>query len=88
LRYGEGGWTVTASSGARTLLRPQPVDPGAAVALTAVLDTPAVSALVAEIVDKGRQEASARVEALAQQLAAAEAELQSYATARPGRLPA
>jgi len=78
LRHGEEGWSVAAASGARTLLRPQPVEPGAAVALVDALDTPAVSALVADIVDKARVEAVARVEALAAQLAAAEAELQSY----------
>lgn len=78
LRHGEEGWTVSAATGARTLLRTQPVEPAAALALTQALEVPAVAALVGEIVEAGRQQAALRVEALVAQLAAAEAELQTY----------
>ena len=77
---------MAASAGARVLVRPTPVDPAAASAVAELLATPAVSALVGEIVDRARAEAEARVEALAAQLAAAEAELQSFSPAESGTL--
>jgi hypothetical protein len=87
LRHGADGWTVGAAAGARVLLvRPTPVDPAAAVAVADLLDAPAVSTLVGEIVDRARAEAEARVEGLAAQLAAAEAELQAFRAAPPGPL--
>jgi len=86
LRHGADGWTVGAAAGARVLVRPTPVDPAAAVAVADLLDAPAVSTLVGEIVDRARAEAEARVEGLAAQLAAAEAELQAFRAAPPGPL--
>ena len=86
LRHGADGWTVGAAAGARVLVRPTPVDPAAAVAVADLLDAPAVSTLVGEIVDRARAEAEARVEGLAAQLAAAEAELQAFRAAPAGPL--
>lgn len=78
LHYDERGWTVEASRGARTLVKPTPVRPTAAVRVAELLDNDDVLHVVAEIADTERVEAERKAEELRAQLAEVEAVLAGY----------
>lgn len=75
LMWREGAWSVQASKGAKVIAKPVPVKATAAVEMVQSLDSPAVAAVVEDIVEQQRQEAADEAERLRQELAAAEARL-------------
>ena len=75
LLWRDGEWSVQASKGAKVIAKPVPVKPTTAVEMVRSLDSPAVAAVVEDIVDQQRQQAADEAERLRQELAAVEARL-------------
>lgn len=75
LSWRDGEWSVQASKGAKVIAKPVPVKATAAVEMVQSLDSPAVAAVVEDIVDQQRQQAADEAERLRQELAAVEARL-------------
>ncbi|GAA4894981.1 hypothetical protein LX16_1592 [Stackebrandtia albiflava] len=75
LSWKDGEWSVGASKGTKVIAKPVPVKAATAVEMVQSLDSPAVAAVVEEIVEQQRQETADEAERLRQQLAAVEARL-------------
>ncbi|CAM3558462.1 hypothetical protein [Stackebrandtia soli] len=75
LAWKDGEWSVSASKGTKVIAKPVPVRASAAVSMVEALDSPAVAAVVEDIVDQQRQQAAEEAERLRQQLAEIEAKL-------------
>ena len=73
LTWREGEWSVSAAKGTKVLVKPVPVKATAAVEMVQSLDSPAVSAVVEDIVEQQRRQVAEEAEQLRTQLAAAEA---------------
>ncbi|MBV9822845.1 MAG: hypothetical protein JO144_11450 [Actinobacteria bacterium] len=75
-------WSVSASRGARTILKNAPVTPGLVTALADLIDQPGVSEAVAEINEAARQQAQERAEQLRAELSDLEAVLATHRSPR------
>lgn len=75
LAYKTGEWVVSAAKGAKVIAKPVPVKAAMALDMVQSLDSPAVSAVVEDIVEQQRQQALQEAERLREELAAAEARL-------------
>ncbi|HIV57697.1 MAG TPA: hypothetical protein H9902_07035 [Candidatus Stackebrandtia faecavium] len=75
LAYKAGEWTVAATKGAKVIAKPVPVKASAAVDMVQSLDSPAVAAVVEDIVEQQRKQVAEEAARLREQLAAAEARL-------------
>jgi hypothetical protein len=75
-------WSVSASRGARTIVRGVPVTPGLVTAIADLLDQPAVSEAVAEINETALQQARQRAEQLRSELNDLEAVLATHRAPR------
>jgi len=75
LSWKEGEWSVQASKGTKVIAKPVPVKASTAVEMMQSLDSPAVAAVVEDIVEQQRHQAAEDAERLRQELAAAEAKL-------------
>ncbi len=75
LAYKAGEWTVTAAKGAKVIAKPVPVKASAAIDMVQALDSPAVAAVVEDIVEQQRKQVADEAARLREQLAAAEARL-------------
>jgi hypothetical protein len=75
-------WSISASRGARTIVKNVPVAPGVVTAVADLLDQPGVSEAVAEINETARQQAQQRAEELRAELSDLEAVLATHRTPR------
>lgn len=75
LVWRDNEWSVSAAKGTKVIAKPVPVKASTAVQMVQSLDSPAVAAVVEDIVEQQRQQAADEAEQLRQQLAAAEARL-------------
>lgn len=75
-------WSVTASRGARTIVKNAPITPGAVTALADLLGQPGVSEAVAEINEAAREQARQRAEQLRAELSDLEAVLATHRSPR------
>lgn len=75
LVFKDDEWSVSASKGTKVIARPVPVKASKAVELVNSLESPAVAAVVEEIVEQSRLAASEEADRLRQQLADVEARL-------------
>jgi hypothetical protein len=75
LSWKDNEWSVTASKGTKVIAKPVPVKAATAVHMVQSLDSPAVAAVVEDIVEQQRQQAADEAERLRQELAAVEAKL-------------
>lgn len=75
LQFKDDEWTVAASKGTKMVARALPVKASAALEMVRSLESPAVAALVEEIVDQARATAAEEAERLRAQLAELEARL-------------
>ncbi|HST48080.1 hypothetical protein [Jatrophihabitans sp.] len=75
-------WSVSASRGARTVVKNAPVTPGAVTAIAELLGQPGVSEAVAEINEAARQQAQQRAEQLRAELHDLEAVLATHRAPR------
>jgi hypothetical protein len=75
-------WSVSASRGARTILKNAPVAPGAVTAIADLLDQPGLSEAVAEINETARLQAQQRAEQLRAELSDLEAMLATHRAPR------
>jgi hypothetical protein len=75
-------WSVSASRGARTIVRGVPVTPGLVTAVADLLDQPAVSEAVAEINETALEQARQRAEQLRAELSDLEAVLATHRVPR------
>ncbi|GGK08518.1 hypothetical protein GCM10010123_43060 [Pilimelia anulata] len=71
----DGEWSVAAAQGSRTLAKPCAIRPAEALRVVALLDVPALSEAVEQIVAAERSRAAERVERLRAELAEVEARL-------------
>jgi hypothetical protein len=76
--WSDGDWTVAAQRGARTIVKPTPVSAADALRMVGMLQTPAVTDAVAEIVNAARAAAAERADQLRRELAEAEAKLAQF----------
>ncbi|ADD42856.1 hypothetical protein Snas_3186 [Stackebrandtia nassauensis DSM 44728] len=79
LSWKDNEWSVSASKGTKVIAKPVPVKPSTAVSMVQSLDSPAVAAVVEDIVEQQRQEVADQAERLREELAAAEARLAELA---------
>ena len=75
LSWQDGDWSVQAHRGSRVVAKPTPVRAADALKMVEMLDTPAVSDAVGEIVAAARDAAAERAEQLRRELAEVEARL-------------
>ncbi|BCJ30509.1 hypothetical protein [Actinocatenispora sera] len=75
LTWQDGDWSVQAQRGSRVLAKPTPVRAADALRMVEMLDAPAVSDAVGEIVAAARDAAAERAEQLRRELAEVEARL-------------
>ncbi|GIL29214.1 hypothetical protein [Actinocatenispora comari] len=75
LTWQDGDWSVQAQRGSRVLAKPTPVRAADALRMVELLDAPAVSDAVGEIVAAARDAAAERAEQLRRELAEVEARL-------------
>lgn len=75
LQFKDDEWTVAAAKGSKVVARPLPVKPSLAVTMVRSLESPAVAAIVEEIVEQARASAAAEADQLRAQLAELEARL-------------
>lgn len=79
LTWSDNQWQVSASKGTKVIAKPVPVKATTAVAMVQSLDSPAVAAVVEDIVEQQRADAARQAEELRAQLAAVEARLAELA---------
>ncbi|MGH8882551.1 MAG: hypothetical protein ACRD0P_35260 [Stackebrandtia sp.] len=79
LAWKDGEWSVSASKGTKVIAKPVPVKAATAVSMVQSLDSPAVAAVVEDIVEQQRREVAEQTERLREELAAAEARLAELA---------
>ncbi|HZE41677.1 MAG TPA: hypothetical protein VE172_23000 [Stackebrandtia sp.] len=75
LAWTSNEWTVAASKGTKVIAKPVPVKASVAVDMVKSLQSPAVAAVVEDIVEQQRSAAASEAERLRQELADAEARL-------------
>ncbi|MGH8791872.1 MAG: hypothetical protein ACRDXX_04410 [Stackebrandtia sp.] len=75
LAWKDEEWTVQAAKGTKVVAKPVPLRPAAAVSMVQTLDSPAVAAVVEEIVEQQRLRVAEEAERLRRELDAAEARL-------------
>lgn len=75
LAWRDDEWSVSASKGTKVIAKPVPVKASTAVSMVQSLDSPAVAAVVEDIVEQQRTQVAEQAERLRAELAAAEARL-------------
>lgn len=75
LAWKDDEWSVSASKGTKVIAKPVPVKASTAVSMVQSLDSPAVAAVVEDIVEQQRSQVAEQAERLRAELAAAEARL-------------
>lgn len=79
LAWKDDEWSVSASKGSKVIAKPVPVSASTAVSMVQSLDSPAVAAVVEDIVEQQRHQVEQTAERLRAELAAAEARLAELA---------